>query len=140
MPWRFCPRSHNIQVYSQLQRLSESWVHPHNTSIQMYYTVAYDWRRDFWPEAARVLRMLQHIHDNTGCRVIVVGHSFGGRLAFTTIARYGPHAADFIAGVLYASSPFHGGATQVACEPRSTKCCDIMSEFSFRIFFCEECM
>jgi hypothetical protein len=48
-----------LQVYRQLRRLINSWTHPRNASAQMYYTVAYDWRRDFYVEAPRVLRALQ---------------------------------------------------------------------------------
>ena len=103
-----------LQIYRQLQRLAESWKHPRDPMIKMYYTVAYDWRRDFWPESERVLRALKHVHGSTGCRALLVGHSFGGRLVYTTIARYGKEVADRTAGVLYATTPFHGAATQVA--------------------------
>jgi pimeloyl-ACP methyl ester carboxylesterase len=110
------PLTHSAaQVYRQLERLARSWEHPRNASIPMYYTVAYDWRRDFWTEAPRVLRALQHVHAKTGCKAILVGHSFGGRLLYTTLARFGAQAAELVAGALYATSPFHGGATQVAC-------------------------
>eukprot|EP00892_Ulva_mutabilis_P003683 jgi/Ulvmu1/1687/UM115_0016.1 len=101
-------------IYRQLQRLVSSWQHPRDASLKMYYTVAWDWRRDFYAEAPRVLAALRNVHEQTGCRAIMVGHSFGGRLLYETFARYGKEAADLTAAALYASSPLHGGATHVA--------------------------
>ena len=103
-----------LQIYRQLEKLARSQTHPKDASLSMYYTVAYDWRRDFWQETPRVMRALQNVYKKTGCRALTVGHSFGGRLLYTTLARHGKEAADLMGSVFYAASPFQGGATQVA--------------------------
>ena len=52
----------------------------------MYYTAAWDWRRDLWAEAPRILRALRKVHEMTGCKAIMAGHSFGGRMLYTVLA------------------------------------------------------
>ena len=37
-----------LQLYGDLQEVSMSFVHPMNESIPMFYSVAWDWRRDLW--------------------------------------------------------------------------------------------
>lgn len=39
------------QVYSQLRRLVSSWQHPTRPELPLFYTVAYDFRRDFYEQA-----------------------------------------------------------------------------------------
>lgn len=44
-----------LQVYSQLRRLASSQKHPKDASIPMFWTVAYDWRRDFYEQVRAAL-------------------------------------------------------------------------------------
>ena len=37
-------------MYSQLRRLASSQKHPKDATIAMFWTVAYDWRRDFYEQ------------------------------------------------------------------------------------------
>eukprot|EP00892_Ulva_mutabilis_P003681 jgi/Ulvmu1/1685/UM115_0014.1 len=101
-------------AFREVKKLAESWQHPRDASLNMYYTVAWDWRRDFYAEAPRVLAALQNIHSKTGCKAIMVGHSFGGRLLYATLARFGAEAADLTAATLYATAALHGSGNQIA--------------------------
>lgn len=74
------------QVYNPLQNLAKSFRHPVDPSQKMYYTVAWDYRRDLWEQAERVYKALLRVHENTQCKVILVGHSFGARLMYTLLA------------------------------------------------------
>ena len=56
---------------------------------------------------------LENVYAETGCRPIMVGHSFGGLLAYMTLARYEERAARVTAGIVYATSPFQGSAPKV---------------------------
>lgn len=56
---------------------------------------------------------LENVYAETGCRPVMVGHSFGGLLAYMTIARYQERAARVAAGVLYATAPFQGSSPKV---------------------------
>jgi pimeloyl-ACP methyl ester carboxylesterase len=105
-----------MQVYRQVQRLAESWKHP--DGVPMYYSVSWDWRRDVWDQAPRIMKALRNVYSKTGCKAILVGHSFGGRMLYTVLARYGQKAAELTAGALYAAAPFHGSATHVAGTPQ----------------------
>lgn len=75
-----------VQVYRQLRRLAEGMKHPKDASIPMYYTASWDWRRDVWAEAPRIMRALRKVHEMTGCKAIMAGHSFGGRMLYTVLA------------------------------------------------------
>ena len=75
-----------LQVYSALQNLAKSFRHPQDAGLQMYYTVAWDYRRDMWEQAERVFKALRRVHSTTRCKAILVGHSFGARLAYTLLA------------------------------------------------------
>eukprot|EP00892_Ulva_mutabilis_P003682 jgi/Ulvmu1/1686/UM115_0015.1 len=69
---------------------------------------------------------MQNIDSKTGCKAIMVGHSFGGRLLYATLARFGAEAADLPAATLYATAALHGSGNHitsrrnksyVTCEP-----------------------
>jgi hypothetical protein len=81
------PQTHEaLQVYRQIKRLIQSWKHPTDATIPMYYTVSWDWRRDLWTEAPRILKALKRVYTATGCKAILAGHSFGGRMVYTVLA------------------------------------------------------
>lgn len=75
-----------LQVYKHVKQLARSFKHPQDASLQMYYSVAWDWRRDLWGEAERVLKALRRIHSITHCKAIVVGHSFGANVIYAALA------------------------------------------------------
>lgn len=83
---RIIANVHYLQVYSALQNLARSFRHPQNAGLQMYYTVAWDYRRDMWEQAERVMKALRRVHRTTRCKTILVGHSFGSRLVYTLLA------------------------------------------------------
>ena len=115
-----------MQVYGDVEQLVSSWVHPKNASIPMFNSVAWDFRRDMYEQAERVMVRLDALYAETGCKAIVIGHSFGGRLIYATLARYKERAAQRMAGTLYSASPLQGVSTQISGarpppEPLTTK-------------------
>lgn len=70
----------------------------------MFYSLSWDWRRDIWEQAERLKNRLEYVYQTTQCRPIVVAHSYGGRLAYATLGRYGEEAAQYMAGVVYAAA------------------------------------
>jgi pimeloyl-ACP methyl ester carboxylesterase len=94
-----------LQPYSDLRDWVNLWKHPTNKSTEMFYTMAWDWRRDLWEQSTRVLARVETIYNATQCRPILVGHSYGGRLIYTGLGRYKEQLARYVAGVLYAVAP-----------------------------------
>jgi pimeloyl-ACP methyl ester carboxylesterase len=84
----------------------------------MFYSLAWDWRRDLWEQSERLPERLDIVYNVTGCRPILVGHSYGGRIVHTAIARFARSISWKIAAVLYAVVPFSAGKAQVwsACS------------------------
>lgn len=72
-----CPAA-RAQVYGQLRRLVSSWRHPTRPELPLFYTVAYDFRRDFYEQAGALLvlqwlqRSAQHL-CNLCCAPFAVG-------------------------------------------------------------------
>lgn len=82
--------------------------------MQLLYTVAYDWRRDLWEQAQRMADMVDFVLEETGCKPIIVAHSFGGLVTYNAIARFGKATADKIHGVLYGGTPVQPSASVIA--------------------------
>jgi pimeloyl-ACP methyl ester carboxylesterase len=85
-PLSVMPTLRHAQVYSHVKQLANSFKHPQNASLQMYYSVSWDWRRDLWSESERVVKALRRIHKLTACKAILVGHSFGANLIYAALA------------------------------------------------------
>lgn len=88
------------------------------------FPVGWDWRRDFFEQSKRVYNTVLFAKNETGCNPIVVGHSFGGVVAYTAFTRYGKDFSDNVHAMLYSVSPFSplaggAGGTYVSCS-RST--------------------
>eukprot|EP00892_Ulva_mutabilis_P005840 jgi/Ulvmu1/3628/UM017_0040.1 len=82
--------------------------------MQLLYTVAYDWRRDLWEQADRMAEMVDFVLEETGCKPIIVAHSFGGLVTYNAIARFGKATADKIQGVLYGGTPVQPAASALS--------------------------
>ena len=96
------------QVFGDLMALVESWEHPVDPSLRLFYSAAWDWRRDLYEQSVRVADKVAQIRDDTGCRPIVAGHSFGARLVHTALARGDLELSGEVAGVMYFAGAFLG--------------------------------
>ena len=95
-----------MQVLSDLVSLVRGWENSTEAKgTQLLYTVSYDWRRDLFEQAERLATVVDKVVNDTGCKPVVVAHSFGGLITYGAIARFGKEIADKIQGVLYAGSP-----------------------------------
>ena len=97
-----------LQVFGDLMALVESWEHPVDPSLRLFYSAAWDWRRDLYEQSVRVADKVAQIRDDTGCRPIVAGHSFGARLVHTALARGDLELSGEVAGVMYFAGAFLG--------------------------------
>lgn len=100
-----------MQVYGDIVSIVKGWEEsPEANGTQLLYSVSYDWRRDLWEQAEYVAAVVDKVLNETGCKPIIVAHSFGGLLTYTTIARFGKATADNIQGVLYGGAPVQPSA------------------------------
>ena len=88
----------------------------------MWYTLAWDWRRDLYEQSQFVAARVRALRAATGCRPIVAGHSYGGRLIYTAVARFAD-LSDEIAGMMYFTAPLVGttALTPSACPARPVR-------------------
>ena len=99
-----------LQAFENLQEWVQTWQHPTNASIPLFYTLSWDWRRDLWEQSAHVLSQAEYVYNQTQCRPILVGHSYGGRLIYVGMGRYRERLARYVAAVLYAVAPLQTDA------------------------------
>lgn len=111
-----------LQLYSNVRDVASAWSHPSDASIDMFYTFAWDWRRDLWEAAEGLRDRVDFIYNRTGCRPILVGHSYGGRVIYIALARFGEGLARLTGGVLYAATAFFGNAAIAPGTHATSKC------------------
>lgn len=88
--------------------LVDTWEHPVDPDLRMFYSVAWDWRRDLYEQAQRVADKVRQIREETSCKPIVAGHSFGSRLIHTALAREDLELSGDVAGAMYFVGQFLG--------------------------------
>lgn len=98
-----------------LASLVQHWEDEMNPDdLELWYPVSWDWRRDFWEQSEAVYNMTMLAKNQTGCNPLLVGHSFGGVLTYTSFTRYREELADNVHAVLYVTAPLQpfSGAEQ----------------------------
>lgn len=112
-----------LQSLTQIVDIVRVWENSTEAKgMQLLYTVAYDWRRDLWEQAERMAAMVDTVVEETGCKPVIVAHSFGGIVAYNAIARFGKATADKIQGVLYGGAPMQPAAFSLSGKYLSTSC------------------
>ena len=94
-------RTASLQVFGEIKDMVSTWEHPTDAAIPLFHTMAWDWRRDLWEQAERVLRHVTMVRETTMCRPLLVAHSNGGRMTYLAFGRYGTELSQHVAGVLY---------------------------------------
>lgn len=109
-----------VQVFSELVTIVRGWeASPTATGVRLLYSVAYDWRRDPWEQAARVAAVVDEVLASTGCRPIIAAHSFGGLVTYAAFAQLGRRFADKVHGVLYGATPVQPYVSSLICASPS---------------------
>lgn len=108
-------RSLRMQSLGDIVSIVRDWENSTEAmGMQLLYTVSYDWRRDLWEQSERMAAVVDKVVNDTGCKPIIVAHSFGGLVTYNSIARFGKATADKIQGVIYGGSPVQPAASSLS--------------------------
>lgn len=113
-----------MQANPQIFAIVAGWEAAVGDNTTLFFPVNWDWRRDFFEQSKRVYDMVLFAKSETGCNPIVVGHSLGGLLTYTTFTRYGKKFADNVHGVLYGTAPLTPAAGGVGGKFSIHHICD----------------
>ena len=111
---------------------------PRASGKRLLYSVSYDWRRDFWEQSERLVKVVDAVLAETGCKPIIAAHSFGGLLTYMFFARFGETEAAKIHGVFYGAAVFRPFVSSLICaladvaeRPKTSLECSVQARGSW---------